>query len=88
MAVIPDERLFKLCENEYEVHSQGALCGMQKLHNELLYKILDVDGKWDIRHDTKKREESGGLTRVVGAGGVGRHYLLIDTAFFKEFVCP
>ena len=62
--------------------------GMQKLHNELLYKIVDADGKWDIRHDTKKREESGGLTRAVGAGGVGGHYLLIDKAFFKEFVCP
>ncbi len=24
----------------------------------------------------------------MGAGGIGGHYLLIDKAFFKEFVCP
>ena len=62
--------------------------GMHRSHNELLYKIMDAEGKWDIRHDTRKREESGGLTRIVGAGSSGGHFLLIDMNFFKDFVCP
>ncbi len=45
--------------------------GMQKIYSEFIYKILDADKKWGYRYDTKKREESEGLTRVVEADGVG-----------------
>ncbi len=62
--------------------------GMQKVYSKFLYKILDADVKWDNLDDTKKREESEGLTRVVEADRVGITISLLTRRFAKNLFAP